>query len=56
MLATNMKLDPAVLNTLQIWHDMIETRDLGRLESIVHPEAAFRSCFGVAPSAYRRDR
>ncbi|MGB9206160.1 MAG: hypothetical protein WCB94_19535 [Terriglobales bacterium] len=43
MLATNMKLAPAVVNTLQIWHGMIEMRDLGRLESIVHPEAVFRS-------------
>ena len=51
MLVTNMKLDRAVINTLQIWHDMIETRDLGRLESIVHPEAVFRSPVAFQPYA-----
>src|SRR5215470_14134351 len=48
MLGINTGLDAAVINTLQIWHDIIETRDLGRLESIVHPEAVFRS-----PIAFR---
>jgi hypothetical protein len=46
-----MKLDPAAVNTLQIWHDMIEKRDLSRLESIVHPEAVFRSPMAYHPYA-----
>jgi hypothetical protein len=52
MLATHMKLDPGVVSTLQIWHEMIETRDLSRLVSIVHPEAMFRSPVAFHPYAH----
>jgi hypothetical protein len=34
---------PAVAAALDLWHEMIERRDLSRLPSLVHPNAVFRS-------------
>lgn len=45
------QLHPAVAKSLDAWHDMIARRDLGELESIVHPDAVFRSPMAI--NAYR---
>lgn len=45
------QLHPAVARSLDAWHDMIARRDLGELESIVHPDAVFRSPMAI--NAYR---
>lgn len=41
-------LAPAVATSLQRWHRMIETQDLGGLPELLHPDAVFRS-----PMAYK---
>lgn len=46
----DLPLDPPVRKTLARWHQMVETRDLAELESIVHSDAIFRS--PVAHTAY----
>jgi hypothetical protein len=43
MLTTENKLNPAAVETLAIWHDMIASRDLSRLAGITAPDAIFRS-------------
>jgi SnoaL-like domain len=45
------QVHPAVAKSLEAWHQMIARRDLGELESIVHPEAVFRSPMAI--NAYR---
>ena len=44
-------LHPAAAKSLEAWHEMIARRDLGELESIVHPDAVFRSPMAI--NAYR---
>jgi len=50
-----LNLPPAVAGSLAIWHELVDSKDLSRLESIVHPEAVFRSpmafkAYGPAPA------
>ena len=45
-----VRLHPAAAQSLELWHTMIASRDLGNLSTIVHPEAVFRS--PVAFKAY----
>ncbi|MBZ5794737.1 nuclear transport factor 2 family protein [Burkholderia contaminans] len=40
---------PAVAKSLEAWHVMIENKDFGTLESIVHPDAVFRSPMAFKP-------
>ncbi|WP_322049873.1 nuclear transport factor 2 family protein [Paraburkholderia bannensis] len=44
-----LNLPPAVAKSLAIWHEMVDSKDLGRLESIVHPDAVFRSPMAFKP-------
>lgn len=44
-----LNLPPAVARSLAIWHEMVDSKDLGRLESIVHPDAVFRSPMAFKP-------
>ena len=45
------QVHPAVAKSLAAWHDMIARRDLAQLDSIVHPDAVFRSPMAI--NAYR---
>ena len=51
MTSVPTSLHPAVAKSLEAWHAMIARGDLGELESIVHPEAVFRSPMAI--NAYR---
>jgi 2,4-dienoyl-CoA reductase (NADPH2) len=42
------QLLPTVAATLSKWHAMVEKKDLGKLVSLLHPDATFRS-----PMAHR---
>jgi hypothetical protein len=42
-------LPHTVSRSLAIWHEMVEKRDLSRLEEISHPDAIFRSPMAVTP-------
>ena len=42
---------PAVARSLDLWHRMVATGDLGELGTIVHPEAVFRSPMAFTPYA-----
>lgn len=42
---------PAVAKSLGVWHEMIAIGNFGELESVVHPEAVFRSPMAI--NAYR---
>ncbi|MEX3948461.1 nuclear transport factor 2 family protein [Paraburkholderia sp. EG287B] len=44
-----LNLPPAVARSLAIWHELVASKDLSRLESIVHPEAVFRSPMAFKP-------
>ncbi|WP_321884930.1 nuclear transport factor 2 family protein [Paraburkholderia bannensis] len=44
-----LNLPPEVAQSLAIWHEMVDSKDLGRLESIVHPDAVFRSPMAFKP-------
>lgn len=44
-----LHLQPAVAQSLDKWHAMIERKDFGALESIVHPDAVFRSPMAFHP-------
>ncbi|MEM5450702.1 MULTISPECIES: nuclear transport factor 2 family protein [Paraburkholderia] len=44
-----LNLSPAVARSLAIWHELVDSKDLSRLESIVHPEAVFRSPMAFKP-------
>ncbi len=43
-------IHPAVARSLDIWHHMVASRDLSNLQTIVHPDAVFRS--PMANTAY----
>lgn len=45
----DLPLDPPTLQTLERWHQMVGTKDLSRLEEIIHPEAVFRSPVAHSP-------
>ncbi|MFZ6733225.1 nuclear transport factor 2 family protein [Undibacterium sp. Ji42W] len=45
------KLPAAVAASLQTWHDMIASKDLSALPSIVHADAVFRSPMAYQPYA-----
>ncbi|KAL1411737.1 hypothetical protein Q8F55_002703 [Vanrija albida] len=47
---TPPKLQPGPARSLATWHDMVAAGDLSKLESIVHPDAVFRS--PMSHSAY----
>ena len=36
-------------NTLTIWHEIVESKDVSKLRSIIHPDAVFRSPFAFKP-------
>ncbi|MBN3789741.1 nuclear transport factor 2 family protein [Burkholderia sp. Ac-20353] len=42
-------LHPAVEKSLAIWHSFIERNDLSALDTIVHPDAVFRSPMAFKP-------
>lgn len=42
-------VQPAVARSIELWHRMIETRNLGQLPTIVHPDAMFRSPMAYTP-------
>ncbi|NIE64336.1 nuclear transport factor 2 family protein [Burkholderia sp. Ax-1719] len=44
-----LNLPPAVARSLAIWHELVASKDLGKLESIVHPDAVFRSPMAFKP-------
>jgi hypothetical protein len=48
MNSTNLSLHAAAEKSLALWHEMVASRDLGRLPSILANEAIFRS-----PMAYK---
>ena len=51
MAETVQKVHPKVARTLALWHQMVASQDLTQLNTIVHPEAVFRS--PMANSAYQ---
>lgn len=42
-------LKSAAAASLALWHDMVERRDLGKLPTILHDEAVFRSPMAFKP-------
>lgn len=44
-------LKPQVAASLALWHDMVAGQDLGRLPSILHDDAVFRSPMAFKPYA-----
>lgn len=44
-------IHPAVARSLELWHRMVATQDLGELHTIVHPDAVFRSPMANSPYA-----
>ncbi|AOR67029.1 polyketide cyclase [Burkholderia stabilis] len=44
-----MHVHPAVAKSLDTWHALIERKDLGALDAIVHPDAVFRSPMAFKP-------
>ena len=46
---TPVHIPPAVAQSLDLWHRMIEKNDLGEQPSIVHPEAVFLSPMAHTP-------
>ncbi|AOK16332.1 polyketide cyclase [Burkholderia cepacia] len=42
-------LHPAVAKSLDAWHALVERKDLGTLDAIVHPDAVFRSPMAFKP-------
>ncbi|AKM00959.1 MULTISPECIES: nuclear transport factor 2 family protein [Burkholderia cepacia complex] len=49
MMHSPLHVQPAVAKSLDTWHALIESKDLGALESIVHPDAVFRSPMAFRP-------
>ncbi|RQS26928.1 nuclear transport factor 2 family protein [Burkholderia sp. Bp8992] len=43
------QVHPAVAKSLDAWHVMVASKDFGALESIVHPDAVFRSPMAFKP-------
>ncbi|HHT8897651.1 TPA: nuclear transport factor 2 family protein [Burkholderia cenocepacia] len=44
-----LNVHPAVVKSLDAWHAMVERKDFGALESIVHLDAVFRSPMAFKP-------
>lgn len=44
-------LKPQAVASLALWHDMVARQDLGRLPSILHDDAVFRSPMAFKPYA-----
>ncbi|ALX12326.1 polyketide cyclase [Burkholderia cepacia JBK9] len=44
-----LNVHPAVAKSLDAWHAMIENKDFGALDAIVHPDAVFRSPMAFKP-------
>ena len=44
-----LNLHPAVAKSLATWHELVDSKDFSKLESIVHPEAVFRSPMAFKP-------
>lgn len=42
-------LHPPIARSLATWHDIIKNRNLGALETIIHPAATFRSPMAINP-------
>lgn len=42
-------LHPAVARSLDAWHTLVERKDLSALDTIVHPDAVFRSPMAFTP-------
>lgn len=49
MMQAPAHLQPAVAQSLEAWHTLVERKDLGALETIVHPDAVFRSPMAFKP-------
>jgi uncharacterized protein with FMN-binding domain len=45
----SLNLHPAAARSLATWHKLVASRDLAALESIVHPQATFRSPMAFKP-------
>lgn len=45
----SLPLAPAAAATLTRWHRMIESKDLGQLSTLLHPQAVFRSPMAFTP-------
>jgi 2,4-dienoyl-CoA reductase (NADPH2) len=43
------QVTPAVAASMKAWHEMIESKNLGELASILHPKAVFRSPMAYTP-------
>lgn len=46
-----LHLHPAVARSLDTWHQLVESKDFSTLETIVHPDAEFRSPMALKPYA-----
>ncbi|THJ54608.1 nuclear transport factor 2 family protein [Burkholderia sp. LS-044] len=44
-----LQVHPTVAKSLDVWHAMIDNKDFSALESIVHPDAVFRSPMAFKP-------
>jgi hypothetical protein len=44
-----LRLNPNVAASLVKWHAMVESKDLGDIASIIHPDATFRSPMAFKP-------
>lgn len=49
MMQAPAHLHPAVARSLDAWHTLVERKDFGALETIVHPDAVFRSPMAFKP-------
>ena len=49
MMQAPTHLLPAVAQSLDTWHTLVEQKDLAALEAIVHPDAVFRSPMAFKP-------
>jgi hypothetical protein len=49
MMQAPASLHPAVAKSLDAWHTLVENKDFGALEAIVHPNAVFRSPMAFNP-------
>ena len=45
----SLAMQPAVAATVQRWHRMIDSQDLGQLPELLHPQAVFRSPMAFKP-------
>lgn len=51
MTSSLTKLPQPVAQTLERWHQMIQNKDFSALQTIVHPDAVFRSPMAISPYA-----